>query len=274
MRDLGYVEGKNLAIEWRFGEGRPELYAALSAELVRLNVDVIVSAGTTTTHAAQNATATIPIVMAIAPDPVGSGFVKSLAHPGGNITGLTTISSELGPKQLEMLSKMLPGLSRVAVLMNPTNPTSATGLKYVQAAAQGARVKVLPVGARNLQELEAAFSTMIKEKVGAVILIQDGLFTQNHRRVAELALKSRLPSISGFREFSESGALMSYGANQNDLCRRAAIYVDKILRGAKPADLPVEQPTKFDLIINIKTAKALGLKVPQSLLISATEFIE
>ena len=274
MRDLGYVEGKNLVIEWRFGEGRAELFPVLAAELVRLKVDVIVSAGTESTRAAQKATSTIPIVMSIAPDPVGSGLIKSLAQPGGNTTGLTTISSELGPKHLEMLLTMVPKLSRVALLMNPANVATAAALKRVQTATQTMRVKLLPVDARSPQEIESAFSIMIKEKAGAIIVMQDGVLNNQIRQIAELAAKNRLPSIFQRREYVEAGGLMSYGANQADLFRRAATYVDKILKGAKPADLPVEQPTKFELFINGKTAKALGLKIPQSLLISAEKVIE
>ena len=274
MRDLGYVEGKNLVIEWRFGEGRSELFPVLAAELVRLKVDVIVCAGTESTRAAQKATSTIPIVMAIAPDPVGSGFIKSLAHPGGNITGLTTISSELGPKHLEMLLAMVPKLSRVAVLMNPTNASSAAALKRVQTAAQTRSVRIMPMEARSPQEIETAFPIMIKEKAGAVMMLQDGVLNNQVRQIAELAAKNRLPSIYHTGAFAEADGLMSYGSIQADLFRRAATYVDKIFKGAKPADLPVEQPTKFELFINGKTAKALGLKIPQSLLLMADKVIE
>ena len=274
MRELGYVEGKNLVIEWRFGEGRAELFPVLAAELVRLKVDVIVSGGTETTRAAQKATSTIPIVMAIATNPVGSGLVKSLAHPGGNITGLTTISSDLGPKHLEMLLAMVPKLARVAVLMNPANSSSAIALKNVQSAAQGTSVKILPVEARSPREIETAFTMMIKEKAGAVIVVQDGVLTNEAHQIAELAAKHRLPAIAWIREYVDAGGLMSYGSNQTDQFRRAATYVDKIFKGAKPGDLPVEQPTKFELVINGKTANALGLKIPQSLLISADKVIQ
>ena len=273
MRELGYVEGKNLMIEWRFSEEYARL-GELATELVRVKVDVIVTAGNPPTGAAQKATATLPVVMANVADPVGSGFVRSLAHPGGNLTGLTNISDDISPKQLEMLLGMVPGLSRVAVLMNPANPAQSTFLKSVQAAAQKSNVKILVAEARTAQEIARAFSMMSRENAGAVIVGGDGLFLQHQRQVAELAGKHRLPSISARRENVEAGYLMSYGTNSMDIYRRAATYVDKIFKGARPADLPVEQPTKFELVINARTAKALGLTIPQSLLISADKVIE
>ena len=274
MRELGYVEGKNLVIEWRFAEGKYERLAVLAAELVQLKVDVIVTAGTPATGVAQKATTTIPIVMGTVGDPVGSGFVKSLARPGGNITGLSEIAVDLSPKLLEMLISMVPKLSRVAVLMNPGNSSHATRLKSIQAAAQAVSVTILPAEARTAKEIENAFSMMAQKKTGAVIVMVDALFNQQVRQIAELAAKNRLPTISGLREYVEAGGLMSYGQNLADNFRRAATYVDKILKGAKPGDLPVEQPTNFELFINGKTAKALGLKIPQSLLISADKVIE
>ncbi len=274
MRELGYIEGKNLVIEWRFGEGRVELAPVLAEELVRLKVDVIVSPGWTSTRAAQKATSTIPIVMTVVPDPVGSGYVKSLAHPGGNITGLTTMSSDLGPKHLEMLLSMAPKAARVAFLMNPANSGNLVLLKNVQTAARNTNAKILPVEARSLQEIETAFTRMIKEKAGAVIVVQDLIFNNQVRQIAELAVKNRLPSIGARFEYAQAGGLMSYGPSVTDLYRRSATYVDKIFKGAKPADLPVEQPTRFELVINGKTAKALGLKIPQSLLIRADRVIE
>jgi putative ABC transport system substrate-binding protein len=274
MRDLGYVEGKNLVIEWRFADGKLERLPELAAELVKLKVDVIVAAGPQAISAAQKATVTIPIVMATAPDPVGSGFVKSLAHPGGNITGLSNISADISPKQLEMLLSIVPKLSRVAVLVNPTNSSHATVLKNVQGAAQRIAVTILSLDARTPQEIEKAFSAMAREKAGAVIVARDGLLIQQARQIAALAVKYRMPSIHGIREYVEAGGLMSYGPSLTDNFRRAATYVDKIFKGAKPGDLPVEQPTKLELIINGKTAKALGLTIPQSLLISADKVIE
>ena len=236
MRELGYVEGKNLVIELRFADNKYERLPDLAAELVRLKVDVIVTAGPAVTSAVQKATTTIPIVFGGANDPVGSGFVKSLARPGGNITGLSNVSVEISPKLLEMLLTMAPKLSRVAVLMNPSNSGHATMLKNVQAAAQGAKVKVLPVEARTPQEIETAFFVMTKENAGAVIVVRDALFNQQVRQIAELAAKNRLPSIAQIREYVDAGGLMSYGQNRGDNFRRAATYVDKILKGAKPGD--------------------------------------
>ncbi len=274
MRELGYVEGKNLVIEWRFADRKIERLPGLATELVQLNVDVIVTAGTPATSAAQKATATIPIVMGTASDPVGSGFIKSLARPGGNITGLTYIPGEVSPKQLEMLLTMVPRLSRVAVLVDSRDSSHAEILKSVQAAAQMTRAKILPVEARTPQEIERAFSAMVREKAGAVLVVSGGLFNQQARQIAELAVKKQLPSISTRGEYAEVGGLMSYGTNFREGFRRAATYVDKILKGAKPGDLPVEQPTKFELIINGKTAKALGIKIPNSILVRADKVIE
>jgi len=274
MRDFGYVEGKNLEIEWRFADSRFQQLPDLAAELARLRVDVIVSVGTAATSAAQKATTTIPIVMATAPDPVGSGFVASLARPGGNITGLSNLATDLGPKHLEMLLGLAPGLSRVAILMNPANQSHVVTQKNVQTAAQKTKVKILAFEARTVPEIEKAFSAMVKEKAGAVIVARDGLFTQQARQIAELAAKHRLPTISGHWEFVEAGGLISYGQNNAEHYRRAAMFVDKIFKGAKPSDLPVEQPTKFELFINRKIAKSLGLTIPQSLLVSADKVIE
>jgi putative ABC transport system substrate-binding protein len=274
MRELGYVEGKNLVIEWRLADNKYERLSDLAAELVRLKVDAIVAAGSAATSAAQKATTTIPIVFGGTNDPVGSGFVKSLARPGGNITGLSNVSVEMSPKLLEMLLTMAPKLSRVAVLVNPTNSGHATMLKNVQAAAQQANVKVLPVEVRTPQEIETAFSAMTKENAGAIVVVRDALLNQQVRQIVQLAAKHRLPLVAAIREYVDAGGLMSYGPSINDSYRRAATYVDKIFKGAKPGDLPVEQPTKFELIINRKTAKALGLTIPQSLLISADKVIE
>ena len=207
-------------------------------------------------------------------DPVGSGFVASLARPGGNITGLSDVTDDLGPKHFEMLRSMVPRLSRMAILVNPTNVGHAPVLKSIQAAVQKTGVKILPVQAQSLQEIESAFSTMTRQNAGAVIVVNDGLFTQHQRRLAELAVKNRLPSVALRREYVEAGGLMSYGPSFTGQYRRAATYVDKILKGAKPADLPVEQPTIFELFINGKTAKALGLKIPQSLRIMVDKVIE
>jgi len=274
MRELGYVEGKNLVIEWRFADGQFERLPDLAAELVRLKVDVIVSGSSQAISALQKATTTIPVVMATSGDPLGSGFVKSLARPGGNITGLSNLTSDIGTKQLELLLSMVPKLSRVAVLVNPVNPSLATFLKNVQSAAQGLSVKVLPVEARSAQEIENAFPTMTQGNASAVIVATDALFVQQYRKIAELAAKNRLPSVSQLREYVEAGGLVSYGPNLAEQFRRAATYVDKIFKGAKPGDLPVEQSTKFELLINDKTAKALGLTISSELLSRADRVIE
>ena len=274
MRELGYVEGKNLIVEWRFADGKAERLSSMAAELVQMRVDVILAGNTTAVRAAQKSTATIPIVMGTVGDPVGYGFVKSLAHPGGNITGPSSLAGDLGPKHLEMLLSMVPKLSRVAVLVNPSNPNHTMNLKKVEAVAQGTRVKILPVEASTPQEIENAFSVMTREKAGAVIMVGDAVFSQQVRQIAELATKHRLPSIYVGGEYVEAGGLMSYGQSFAERFRRAATYVDKIFKGAKPGDIPVEQPTKFELFINGRTAKALGLTIPQSLLISADKVIE
>ncbi len=274
MRDLGYVDGKNLTIEWRYADNQPERLPALAAELVRMKVDVIVIQGSVPTLVAQKATTTIPLVFVGPGDPVGYGLVKSLARPGGNTTGLSSITRDLGPKRLEMLLGMAPKLSRVAVLFNPANSGNLVLLKNVQTAAQNTKVKILPVEARTAPDIEKAFSTMARGNAGAVIFAPDALLTREMRQIAERAAQQRLPSIAGPREFTEAGGLMSYGRNQADSFLRTAVFVDKILKGAKPGDLPVEQPTTFELFINGKTAKALGLKIPKSLLVSADKVIE
>ena len=274
MRELGYVEGRNLAIEWRSAEGKNERLPGLATELVNLKVDVIVVAGTPAASAAQKATTTIPIVMGSIADPVGNGFVKSLAQPAGNITGLSNMSGDVSPKQLEMLLDMVPKLSRVALLVNPSNPANIKSLEIVQAAGQKRGVKILRVDARTPQEIDNAFSWIRQQNAGALMMWTEPFFLQQKSQIAELAAKHRLPSMTGDRIYSEAGCLMSYGPSLADQYRRAATYVDKIFKGAKPADLPVEQPTKFDLVINGKTAKSLGLTIPQALLVSADKVIQ
>ena len=274
MRERGYVEGKNLVIKWRYADGKPERLAGLATELANLKVDIIVTEGTAATSAAQKVTVAIPIVMANTSDPVGSGFVKSLAHPGGNITGPSSLTSDLTPKHLEMMQSMVPKLSRVALMVDPDNASHTARLKSVQAVAQPAGIKIVPVEARTPPEIEMAFSMMAHEKAGALIVASSSFFIQQRGQIGGLAANYRLPSISARREYVEAGFLMSYGQNPAENFRRAAAYVDKIFRGAKPGDLPIEQPTKFELFINGKTARALGLTIPQSLLISTDKVIE
>ena len=274
MHELGYVEGKNLVIEWRYADNNTERLLVLAAELVQRKVDAIVASSTPATAAAQKATTTIPIVMTSTADPVGSGFVKSLAHPGGNITGLSNLAVDVGPKQLEMLRSMVPKLSHVNVLVNPTNPFHSEALRDIQDAARRTGVMILPIEARAPQEIDDAFARLGRQKAEGLIVIRDAFFNNQVRLIAILAAKKRLPTISGIREYVDAGGLMSYGRNLGESYRRAATYVDKILKGAKPADLPVEQPNNLELIINGKTAKALGLRIPQSLLIMADKVIE
>lgn len=274
MRELGYVEGKNLVIEWRSADGELERLPGLATELVHLKVDVIVAVASPAIGAAQKATTTIPIVMAITGDPVGSGFVKSLARPGGNITGLSNMGGDTGPKLFDLLLSVMPRLSRVGVLVTPTSTTYRVISESVQAAAQKARVKTLVAEASSSQEIDDAFSMMARERVDAVIVGNSSFFSQQRRQIAELALKYGIPSMFSIRANVEAGGLISYGQNIADDFRRSATYVDKILKGAKPADLPVEQPMSFELVVNLKTAKALGLTIPQEILLRADEVIQ
>ncbi len=274
LRELGYVEGQNIAIESRWAEGKYDRYSALAADLVRLKVDVIVAVGGRATQDAQQATRTIPIVMSVVIDPVGSGLVASLARPGGNVTGLTIMASDLIGKQLELLKEVVPKVSRVALLWNPANPGSAPQLRQAEAAARALGVRLQPLEARGPQEIDSAFAAMTRERAGALLILPDAIFGNQRRQIAELAAKRRLPSLLGVGEYAEAGGLMTYSANNLDLERRAATFVDKILKGAKPADLPVEQPAKFELVINLRTAKAIGLTIPQSLLRRADEVIQ
>ena len=271
---MGYEEGRNVAFETRWAEGKFERLPELAAELVRAKVDVIVANGTPGNLAAKRATATIPIVMVAVSDPVSSGLVNSLARPGGNVTGLSDIQSEISAKHLEMLFSMVPKLPRVAVLVNPDNPSYPTILKNLQAAAQKTGVTILPVEARTSQQIEQQFALMVKERAGALIVASDGLFVQQRHQIADLAATHRLPCISTLSLYAEAGFLMSYGANLADDFRRSAVLVDKILKGTKPGDLPVEQSMKFDMVINSKTAKTLGIKIPNSILVQATKVIE
>jgi putative ABC transport system substrate-binding protein len=275
LRALGSVEGTSIAIEFRFAEGKLARVSALAAELVSLNVDVIVTGGATDTRAAREETKTIPIVMAQDPDPVGNGFVANLARPRGNITGLSALAPELSGKRLELLREIIPGISRVAVFGTSTQPGNAQMLKEVELAANAFGVKLQPLDIRNPKDFENVFKAAVKGRAEAVLMLVAGGITSRHRKeIAELALKNRLPMISGGRGMVEVGGLMSYGVRTTDLDRRAAVYVDKILKGAKPADLPVEQPTKFELVINLKAAKQIGLAIPPNVLARADRVIK
>ena len=274
LRDLGYVEGKNVVIEYRYAEGNFDRLPALAAELVRLNVNVIVTGGPTAIPAAKAATTAIPIVMAFDTDPVGSGFAASLAKPGGNITGLSTLAPELSAKQIELLKEIVPKLARVAVLGTASRPGSAHALREVENAAKALKVQVQFQDVVDPKGIDAAFLAARKGSADAVLVLGSPLFNANRMELTELASKSRYPVIYDRAEFVEAGGLMTYSVSLADLARRAATYVDKILKGAKPGDLPIEQPTKFDLVVNMKTAKALGIKIPNSVLAQATKVIE
>jgi putative ABC transport system substrate-binding protein len=273
LRDLGWVEGKNIVMEVRFAEGKYERLPALAAELVRLKVDLIVTSGTPAALAAKRATTTIPIVIGFAADPVGSGIVRSLARPGGNITGWTHQGLELRVKYLELLKEAVPRATRFGVLWNPTNPVHQSSMKVIEAAAQRLKVELYLMGVQDSKELEGAFTTLAEKRAEALIVYPDGLFLDQKALIVSLAARRRLPAMYGIREYVEAGGLMAYGTNLLQMYRRGASFVDKILKGAKPGDLPVEQPTKFELVINLKTAKALGLTISQSVLGRADEVI-
>ena len=274
IRDLGYVEGKNLVIEWRFADGKFESLPSLAAELVRMKVEVIVTHSTPAIQALQRATNTIPIVFATAINPVSSGFAASQARPGGNITGLSVIDIDPTPKRLELLKTMIPALSRVAILVNPGTSAHPVIVKSLQAAGQRAGELVLPVDAHTPEEIERGFDTMTRERAKGVIVADDAFFRGQRQRIADLTVKNRLPVIAPWREFVAAGGLMSVGQDIADSFRRAATYVDKILKGAKPGELPIEQPTRIHLAVNRKTANALGLTIPQELLLRADELID
>jgi putative ABC transport system substrate-binding protein len=273
LSELGYVEEKNIVIDYRYAEGKLDRLPALAAELVRLKVDVIVTAGPTDTKTAKEATRTIPIVMTWDYDPVASGFVISLARPGGNITGLSILAPELSGKQLELLKETVPKVSRVAVLSPSTQPGYAQVLREMDLAAGALKMKLQYLDVLSLKDIESAFQAAGKGRAGAVLVLQSPVTGSHRKQLADLAVKSRLPTIYPRSDFVEDGGLMSYGASFVDLSRRAATYVDKILKGAKPADLPVEQPTKFELIINLKAAKQIGLTIPPNVLVRADKVI-
>jgi len=273
LRELGYIEGKNIIVEWRSAEGKSERRSELAAELVRLKVDVIVSGGPSVTRGVKEATSTIPIVMAQDPDPVGSGFVASLARPGGNITGLATLSSEITGKQLELLKEIVPKLSRVAIIGNSTNPGDAQALRETVLAAGAIEVYLRYLDVLDPKDLETAFRAAAKGRADALLVLGNPALNAHRKQIVDLAVRHRLPATYSRPEYIESGGLMTYGTSYNDLFRRAATYVDKILKGAKPADLPVEQPKKFELIINLKAAKQIGLTIPPNVLARADKVI-
>jgi putative ABC transport system substrate-binding protein len=274
LEQHGWVEGRNVVIEYRSADGRTERFPELAAELVRLNVSVILVAGEPAIIAARQATATIPIVMAAVGDPVGRGFVASLARPGGNITGVSNMAVEMTGKWVELLKEAVPKVTKVAALRNPANPTHEVFWRQTQEAARALGLQAQPAEAKTVEEIDLAFAAMAKERPGALIVFPDPLFNGSRVRVAALAERYRLPSLTMFRESADAGALMSYGPSILDNYRRAAGFVDRILKGAKPADMPVEQARQFELVINLKTAKALGLTIPPSLLGRADEVIQ
>jgi putative tryptophan/tyrosine transport system substrate-binding protein len=274
LREVGYVEGKNVSIEWRSADGKPDRLRTLAAELVGLKVDVIVTGGSTATAAAKEATSSIPIVMSQDNDPVGNGFVTSLARPGGNITGLATLRSELSGKRLELLKEIFPSLSRVAVFGTSANPGNAQALKEIELAASAFKVQVQYLNIRAPEDIETAFREAGKGRADAVIVLAGPVFNSPRTQVVELAIKSRLPAIYDRRDFGDVGGLVTYGVSVVDLDRRSATYVHKILKGASPAELAVEQPTKFELVINLKAAKQIGLLIPPSVLARADRVIK
>ena len=274
LRDRGYVPGRDVVIDYRFADGKEDQLERLARELVERKVAIIIVAGNQALRAARDATRTIPIVFAVVNDPVASGFVKSLARPGGNMTGTTLLSSTLAGKRLELLKVLLPHLSRVAVLINKDNPAHAFAWKETLAAATTLRIQVQPIEVKGADALDGAFARMVKDHAEGLVLFEDAMFATERARIAALAAQARLPAVYGQRNSVDDGGLMSYGPSIVDTYRNAGHFVDRILKGAKPGDLPVEQPTKFELVINLKTAKALGVTVPQSLLLRADEVIQ
>ena len=273
LREHGYVEGQNILVEYRYAEGKLDRLKEFASEMVSLKVDVIVTGGPIATRPTKQATNTIPIVTAYESDPVGTGLVASLARPGGNVTGLTNLSPDLSVKRLELLKEAIPKLSRVAVFWDPTDPGSPGLLKEVEMAAQSLGLKIQRLEIRNPNDIEGAFQAATKGRAGAVTTLNSPVIFTHRKRVVDLAVKSRLPTIHAQIEFAEAGGVMVYGPNDADMYRRAATYVDKILKGAKPSELPVEQPMKFDFIINLKTAKQIGLTIPPNVLVRADRVI-
>jgi putative ABC transport system substrate-binding protein len=275
LRELGWLEGQNIAIDVRYAEGKQDRLPELAADLVRLKVDLIFASATPAALAAKHATTTIPIVIGFVADPIGSGLVSRLARPGGNITGWTHLAGlELNAKRLDILKEAVPEAARIGALWNPANPIHGPSLKVIEAAARRLKVQLYPIAVQDPQELDGAFSAMAQERLQALTVPPDGMFLAHRRRIIDLAAKHRIPTMYGVRELAQAGGLMAYGVNLPEMYRHGAFFVDRILRGAKPGDLPVEQPTRFELMINLKTSKALGLTIPQSLLIRADQLIE
>jgi len=274
LRARGYLEGQNLAIEYRSAEGKAERFLGLADELVRLQVDLIVTRGTPATSAAKKATATVPIIMAANGDPIGVGLVPNLARPGGNVTGLSSVTTELGGKRLELLREALPTVSHVALLWNPTNPAARNDWREADAAARALGLMPVSLEVRKSEDFGPAFETARKQRANVMVVILGGLIQNHQRQIVDLARRHRLPDVYASREFADVGGLLSYGVSYPDLYRRAAIYIDKVFKGARPGDLPIEQPTKFELVINARTAKSLGLTIPPSLMLQADQVIE
>jgi putative ABC transport system substrate-binding protein len=274
LREHGYEEGRNLEIVFRWAEGRYERFPALIADLIATNVDVIVTAGTPAVLAVKEATSTVPVVMAAVGDPVGTGIVQNLARPGGNITGLSGLAPDLEGKRLELLREIVPNLAHVAFFLNPANEFHTVSMRQALAAAQALNIKLQPREVSKSEDLDAAFAAIAKEKPDGLLILADRIFLHNRQRMMDFATEHRLPSVNAYRELVEVGGLTSYGPSYEDMHRRAADYVDRILKGARPGDLPIEQPTRFTLIVNLKTAKALGLDLPPTLIARADEVIE
>jgi len=274
LRELGYEEGRNVIIEFRWADGKYDQFPALVAELLAAKVDVIITAGTPATLAIKKATSTVPLVFIAVGDPVGTGVVPNLGRPGGNITGLSSIAPDLEGKRLELLREVVPKLSHVAFFLNPANAFHTASMRQARVAAQSLGIKLQPMEVNKSEQLDGAFASIVKEKPDALLILADRIFLHNRKRMMEFAIQQRLPSVNAYRELVEAGGLISYGPSYEDMHRRAAVYVDKILKGTKPADLTIEQPTKFTLLINLKTAKTLGLTVPPTLVARADELIE
>ena len=274
LRELGYEDGRNIAVEYRWAEGKYERFPALVAELLAAKVDVIVTAGTPASLAVKKATTTVPVVMVAVGDPIETGLVPSLARPSGNLTGLSSIAPDLEGKRLELLREVVPKLALVGVFFNPANPFHTVSMRNASKAAEALGIKLLPLAVRASQDLDGAFAVILKEKPDALLILADRVYLHERKRITDFSLRHRLPNANAHKEMVEAGGLMSYGPSYEDMHRRAADYVDKILKGAKPGDLPIQQPTKFDLKINLKTAKALGIAVPPTLLARADEVVE